>query len=197
MSIANEFISSARIEDNAMPPGIPIDSNDWKQDVSHFTYANKNIETVIDRICDIIGPYDNESYFENRNHEIVVEEPYYGDIMEELKNQADIEDRLRIQHEWKLYAAERYHQEMKAYHAAERYHQEMKAYHEQRRMAIYTRYCRQQSEAEQAMRTHRLYEARQVHFPAQNTTTEKKPRRHYRYRRGNKKNNKKKTNVIV
>ena len=182
MSIANEFISSARIEDNAMPPGIPIDSNDWKQDVSHFTYANKNIETVIDRICDIIGPYDNESYFENRNHEIVVEEPYYGDIMEELKNQADIEDRLRIQHEWKLYAAERYHQEMKAYHAAERYHQE------QRRMAIYIRYCRQQLEAEQA---------RQVHFPAQNTTTEKKPRRHYRYRRGNKKNNKKKTNVIV
>ena len=176
------FIGSTRIEDNTMPPGIPINSNDWKQDVSHFTYADMNIESVIDRICDTIGPYDNESYFENRNHEvikeIVVEEPYYGDIMKELENQADIEDQLRIQHEWEVYAAERYHQEMNAYYAAQR-------------MDIYTRYCRQQWKAEQAMHAHYAYLAQQAYREGQTTLIEKKPKKskkHYYNRRNNKKN---------
>jgi muconolactone delta-isomerase len=188
MSIANEFNGSTRIEDNAMPPGIPIDNNDWKQDVSHFTYADLNIETVVDRIWDVIGPYDNESLFENRDHEIIkeipVEEPYYGDIMKELENQADIEDRLRIQHEWEVYAAERYHQEMNAYYAAQR-------------MDIYTRYCRQQWEAEQAMHAHHAYMAQQAHLAALPTVIEKKPKRHYYNRKNRNRRNKKKTKVVV
>jgi hypothetical protein len=176
------FFASTRIEDNTMPPGIPINSNDWKPDVSLYTYANQNIETVLKRLCDTIGSYDNESLFKNRSHEehriqepyygdimeeLRIQEPYYGDIMEELRIQAEIEDRRRIQHEWE------------AYHAAERYHKEVKESHA-RRIDIYTHYCRQQA-----------------HLNVENIVSEKKPRRHYRYRRDRKKTNKKKTNVVV